>query len=46
MPHWDSMVDAYYKRMGWDRETGKPLPETLQNLGLDDVAGDLWKRET
>jgi aldehyde:ferredoxin oxidoreductase len=43
MPHWDAMVDAYYKRMGWDRKTGKPLPETLRALGLEDVAADLWK---
>ena len=28
-----------------DRKTGKPLTETLQNLGLDDIVGDLWKRE-
>jgi aldehyde:ferredoxin oxidoreductase len=42
MPHWDSMVEEYYKGMGWDRETGKPLPDSLKRLGLDDVAGDLW----
>jgi aldehyde:ferredoxin oxidoreductase len=43
MPHWDSMVEAYYKGMGWDKTTGKPLPETLRLVGLDDIADDLWK---
>jgi len=36
------MLDAYYKHMGWDRKTGKPLPETLRNLGLDAENRDLW----
>jgi aldehyde:ferredoxin oxidoreductase len=43
MPHWDFMTDAYNKRMGWDGTTGRPLPETLWTLGLEDVARDLWK---
>jgi len=25
--------------MGWDPETGKPLPETLRKLGLGDLVG-------
>ncbi len=41
-PHWDSMVENYYKEMGWDRQTGKPLPETLKTLGLEPIIGDLW----
>lgn len=35
MPHWEEMVDNYYKTMGWDRKTGLPLPETLRDLGLE-----------
>ena len=42
VPHWDYMLDNYYKLMGWDKKTGKPLPETLKSLGLDDVARELW----
>jgi aldehyde:ferredoxin oxidoreductase len=38
----DEMLDIYYRDMGWDRKTGKPLPETLKKLGLDQVAQDLW----
>jgi len=42
VPVWDEMLDAYYEEMGWDRATGKPLPETLQKLGLADIIPDLW----
>ena len=34
MPYWDMMLRNYYKEMGWDEETGKPLPETLKKYGL------------
>jgi aldehyde:ferredoxin oxidoreductase len=43
MPHWTYMLDAYYKHMGWDRQSGKPLPATLHNLGLAQENQDLWK---
>jgi aldehyde:ferredoxin oxidoreductase len=36
------MVRTYYKLMGWDEETGKPLPETLRTLGLEHVTKDIW----
>jgi len=41
---WDHMLDVYYQHMGWDRRSGRPLPETLKNLGLDKEAKDLWSR--
>jgi aldehyde:ferredoxin oxidoreductase len=34
MPHWDKMLQNYYRLMGWDEE-GKPLPATLKALGLE-----------
>lgn len=34
MKHWDSIRRNYYEQMGWDGDTGKPLPETLEQLGL------------
>lgn len=40
--HWESMLDNYYKEMGWDRTTGKPLPETLKSYGLESVIADIW----
>jgi aldehyde:ferredoxin oxidoreductase len=36
------MVHDYYKIMGWDMKTGKPYRRTLINLGLEEVAKDLW----
>jgi aldehyde:ferredoxin oxidoreductase len=42
LPYWDQMVGDYYEQMGWDRETSKPLPETLRSLGLEHVVTDLW----
>jgi aldehyde:ferredoxin oxidoreductase len=34
---WGLMLETYYKEMGWDSETGKPLPETLVDLDLEDL---------
>jgi aldehyde:ferredoxin oxidoreductase len=42
MVHWDKMLRNYYQLMGWDEKTGKPLPETLKNLGLDFAIPQLW----
>jgi aldehyde:ferredoxin oxidoreductase len=41
MSHWESIRRNYYREMGWDPETGKPLPETLKRLGLADLVKDL-----
>ena len=41
-PWYDQMVRDYYRHMGWDEETSKPLPETLEALGLGYVAQELW----
>ena len=41
MEKWDWMVRNYYTLMGWDPETGMPLPETLKRLGLEEVIKDL-----
>ncbi|MBI3992203.1 MAG: hypothetical protein HY342_02935 [Candidatus Lambdaproteobacteria bacterium] len=38
----DAMVEDYYNALGYDRATGKPLPELLRALGLGQVAKDLW----
>jgi len=42
LPHWETLVNEYYSLMGWDRATGKPLPETLERLGLESVIPDIW----
>jgi aldehyde:ferredoxin oxidoreductase len=36
------MLSAYYEARGWDLETGKPGREKLAELGLEDIAKDLW----
>ncbi len=37
----DAHVEDYLKAMGWDTKTGIPTDETLKNLGLDFVIGDI-----
>jgi len=37
MSKWEWMLENYYTQMGWDPKTGKPLPETLKNLGLEEL---------
>ncbi len=37
----EQMLDEYYKVRGWDVETGVPLPETLERLGLQEEAKDI-----
>jgi aldehyde:ferredoxin oxidoreductase len=37
LPHWDKMLKTYYQCMGWDEKTGKPLPETLKSLDLEEL---------
>jgi len=33
------MLEIYYTEMGWDSDTGKPLPETLASLELSKLIG-------
>ncbi|MDD4363138.1 MAG: aldehyde ferredoxin oxidoreductase C-terminal domain-containing protein [Atribacterota bacterium] len=39
---WEETLDKYYELMGWDIKTGKPLPKTLKDLGLDFIIKDIW----
>lgn len=41
-PMFDRLRQVYYREMGFDENTGKPLPLTLSALGLEEVAKDLW----
>ena len=45
VPDIEAMLAAYYEARGWDPETGKPSPEKLSELGLEDVAQDLWEEQ-
>lgn len=40
--HWDEMLRNYYAIMGWEEDTGKPLPDTLRKLDLEYVVKDIW----
>jgi len=40
MPYYERLLKGYYQGMGWD-EKGRPLPETLDELGLGEVAANL-----
>ncbi|MFB3884858.1 MAG: aldehyde ferredoxin oxidoreductase family protein [Thermodesulfobacteriota bacterium] len=40
-PYFQWMKSFYFELMGWDRETGKPLPRTLDSLGLTRLIPDL-----
>ncbi|NJC96185.1 MAG: aldehyde ferredoxin oxidoreductase, partial [Anaerolineae bacterium] len=42
VPDIRGMLSAYYEARGWDPETGKPTRGKLIELGLEDVAQDLW----
>jgi aldehyde:ferredoxin oxidoreductase len=37
-----AMLDKYYELRGWDKATGKPTPEKLRELGLEDYIPDIW----
>lgn len=39
---WPQMRTDYYKGKGWDPETGKPLPETLRQSGLEQFIPEMW----
>jgi aldehyde:ferredoxin oxidoreductase len=41
LPGWEALRRNYYTQMGWDAETGRPLPETLEKLGLEHTIADL-----
>jgi len=41
-PDLDLLLRDYYKYREWDWDTGKPTREKLVELGLEDVARDLW----
>ncbi len=39
----EKMLDDYYKYWGWDVTTGIPTRQTLEKLGMNDVAEELGK---
>jgi aldehyde:ferredoxin oxidoreductase len=41
----NGMLRAYYEARGWDKTSGRPTKEKLRELGLKDIAADLWEAE-
>lgn len=41
----EAMLDEYYEARGWDPQSGRPLPETLERLGLEREGLEISKRE-
>ena len=41
-PDLPGMLYAYYEARGWDLDSGKPSRDKLLELGLEDIAKDLW----
>lgn len=41
-PYLEGMINHYYELMGWDPRSGKPWRNTLEKIGLEQVAQDLW----
>ena len=39
----NGLLDAYYELRGWDKKTGVPTREKLEELGLESVANELSK---
>jgi aldehyde:ferredoxin oxidoreductase len=40
----DAMLDEYYQESGFDKKTGWPTIAKLEELGLNDVADELYKK--
>jgi aldehyde:ferredoxin oxidoreductase len=36
------MLEAYYEARGWDKVTGRPSKEKMLELGMDEIANDLY----
>jgi len=42
VPDWEGMLRQYYAYRQWDWDTGRPRPEKLVDLELEDIVHDLW----
>jgi aldehyde:ferredoxin oxidoreductase len=42
MANWDRMISTWYETVGYDPETGRPWPDTLEQLGLGYLIPEVW----
>ena len=45
MDQWEKMLDIWYETVGYDRKSGRPNPETLIELDLEELIEPLWGKE-
>ena len=45
MDQWEKMLDIWYETVGYDRKSGRPNPETLVELDLEELIEPLWGKE-
>ncbi len=43
MKHWEVIRKIYFQLMGWNANTGAPLPSTLRDLELEELVSDIEK---
>ncbi len=43
VPDMEFLLPEFYRQRGWDWESGRPLFDKLRDLGLNDVANELWR---
>lgn len=42
VPPFEEMLEAYYEARNWDKQTGKPSKEKMLELGMEEIARELW----
>ena len=42
IPVFNEIRANFWRHMGWSETEGRPLPDTLAALGLDDLISDAW----
>jgi aldehyde:ferredoxin oxidoreductase len=42
VPNLSRQLQEFYQFQGWDAITGKPTRESLERLGLPDIAAHVW----
>ena len=43
--NWETLIDAFYETVGMDRKSGKPFPDTMRRVGLEDMIPEVWSAE-
>jgi aldehyde:ferredoxin oxidoreductase len=41
-PYLEGWVRDYYEELGWHRQTGRPLRNTMKKLGMEEFIDKVW----